>query len=141
MFLTSKSGRRRLAEAEAARRDRQAILAAWSRGEIARRDLLRWGIVGAGGALLQGLSPLARSARADVPTGTLPSPVPSGLAFTQPLPRLAELPRQPERKIGKWWRDVHKGCLPYPSKSGPHQFDRVQLVKPQLLCVELVEAQ
>ncbi|MBI5068405.1 MAG: multicopper oxidase domain-containing protein [Deltaproteobacteria bacterium] len=93
MFIAGKGSRRRRLEAEAVRRDRQEILAAWSSGRVSRRDLVRWGLLSAGGLLLQGLSPLARPARADVPTGTPPSPVPPGLAFTQPMPRLEEFQR------------------------------------------------
>jgi FtsP/CotA-like multicopper oxidase with cupredoxin domain len=97
MFLRPRSSRRRIQEAEHARRNRLELVAAWSRGEVSRRDLLRWGLFTAGGSLLamNGLSPFARSAYADVPTGTLPSPIPPGIAFTQPMPRLQELPRRP----------------------------------------------
>jgi FtsP/CotA-like multicopper oxidase with cupredoxin domain len=93
MYLNRKSSRRRLAEAESARRVRAEIVKALSQGKITRRELIRWGLVTAGGALLMknGLSPFAPSAWAAVPTGTPPSPVPPGLEFTQALPRLEVL--------------------------------------------------
>lgn len=97
MFLHRKSAMRRLEEAERARRNRVEIVEALSAGRISRRDLLRWGLCTAGGVLanVPGLSPFARSAYAEVPTGTPPSPVPPGLEFTQAMPRLEELPRRP----------------------------------------------
>jgi manganese oxidase len=96
MYLSRKASRRRLQEAENARANRLEIVAALSQGKITRRDLMRWGILTAGGAMVlkNGLSPFARSAYADggnIPTGTPPSPVPPGLQFTQPLPRLEVL--------------------------------------------------
>jgi FtsP/CotA-like multicopper oxidase with cupredoxin domain len=80
--------------AENARRNRAEIVRALSVGQISRRDLIRWGLITAGGALAckDGLSPLASSSRGgDIPTGVPPSPVPPGLEFTQPLPRLEVL--------------------------------------------------
>src|SRR5690349_22624794 len=96
MYLSRKASRRRLQEAENARANRLEIVAALSQGKITRRDLMRWGLLTAGGAMVlkNGLSPFARSAYADggnIPTGTPPSPVPQGLQFTQPLPRLEVL--------------------------------------------------
>jgi hypothetical protein len=57
-FLTSKASKRRLKEAEDARKNRLEILKAWSQGQVSRRDLMKWGLFSAGGVLLakQGLS-------------------------------------------------------------------------------------
>jgi FtsP/CotA-like multicopper oxidase with cupredoxin domain len=93
MYLPAGGSRRRWREAERARRNRAELVEALSQGKVTRRELLRWGLVTAGGALASkgGLSPFARSAYADEPTGVPRSPVPPGLAFTQPLPRLEVL--------------------------------------------------
>ncbi len=90
MYLPWKTSKRRLEEAERARRERAQIVEALSRGEITRRELIKWGIFTAGGSLVlrNGLSLFAPSAFAAVPTGTPRSPVSPSLAFTQPLPRL-----------------------------------------------------
>jgi len=73
------------------------VLRAWSRGQITRRDMVRLGLMTAGGlwVLKNGLSPYAPSAYADGGTGAVPSPIPPGLEFTQPMPRLEELQRKP----------------------------------------------
>ena len=98
MYLSGRASKRRMQEAELARRNRQEIVKAWSRGQVSRRDLIRMGLMTAGGALIlkNGLSPFAPSALADsVPTGTPPSPIPRGIDFTQPMPRLGVLDRRP----------------------------------------------
>jgi manganese oxidase len=97
MYLTWNTSQRRLKEAEQARRNRAEIVTALSHGQLRRRDLLRMGLITAGGglALKNGLSPFAPSAYAAVPTGLPPSPIPPGLAFTQQMPRLSELQRKP----------------------------------------------
>jgi manganese oxidase len=97
MFLPWNSSRKRLREAENARRNRLEIVKAHSQGQLSRRDLIKLGLVTAGGALVSknGLSPFAPSAYAAVPTGTPPSPIPPGIDFTQPMPRLTELQRKP----------------------------------------------
>ena len=71
MYLTGTESRRRRAEAARARANRAEIVKALSQGQISRRDLLRWGLFSAAGLLVckNGLSPFARSAFADVPTG------------------------------------------------------------------------
>jgi FtsP/CotA-like multicopper oxidase with cupredoxin domain len=86
--------------AENARKNRAEIVAAYSQGELSRRNLLKLGIFTAAGTLLPipGLSPFVGTARADsggIPTGTPPSPGLKGLDFTQPLLRLDVLPRKP----------------------------------------------
>jgi len=101
VYLTEKASKRRIREAENARKNRLEIVKALSQGQIDRRDLLRWGLVTAGGVLapIGGLSPFARSALADggggIPTGGVPSPGVKGLAFTQPMLRFEVLPRSP----------------------------------------------
>ena len=57
-----------------------------------KRDLFKWGIYTATGALAlkNGLSPFAPSAFADdIPTGTPRSPLGTATKFSQPMPRLA----------------------------------------------------
>jgi FtsP/CotA-like multicopper oxidase with cupredoxin domain len=90
MYLSSKHSRARLREAQKARDNRAEIVKALSLGQITRRDLFKWGIFTATGALAlkNGLSPFARSAFAAVPTGAPPSPLLSARKFTQRMPRL-----------------------------------------------------
>ena len=99
-FLSSKDSKKRLKEAENARKNRLEILKAWSQGQISRRDLLKWGLFTAGGvlAMKQGLSPFVRSAYADnIPTGLPPSPLaPFNVHdFSAPMPRFDVLARNP----------------------------------------------
>jgi len=92
MFLTPKSSRIRLREAQRARDNRKEIHRALSLGQITRRDLIKWGIMTSGGILAckNGLSPLAPSAFADdVPTGTPPSPLFGARKFVARMPRLS----------------------------------------------------
>jgi manganese oxidase len=97
MFLPKKSSRARIREAENARRNRQEIIKARSIGEISRRDLLKWGLFTAGGALAwkHGLNPFVRSALAAIPTGMPRSPLFGVQAFTQPMLRFDLLERKP----------------------------------------------
>src|SRR5262245_10054849 len=91
MFLSPKSSRIRLREAQRARDNRKEIHRALSLGQITRRDLIKWGIMTSGGILVckNGLSPLAPSAFADnVPTGTPPSPLFGAKKFASRMPRL-----------------------------------------------------
>src|SRR5499426_1266460 len=90
MYLTSKASRIRQREAQRARDNRAEIIKARSIGQITRRDLYKWGILTATGALAlkNGLSPFARSAFAQVPTGTPASPLFGAQRFTTRLPRL-----------------------------------------------------
>src|SRR5262249_50388545 len=83
-------------EAENARKNRAEIIQAWSQGQITRREIVKWGLVTAGGlwAPIHGLSPFARSAYADnIPTGAPPSPLFGVQPCTQPLYRFDVLPR------------------------------------------------
>ena len=97
MFLSSKASKRRIQEAENARRNRQEIVAALSHGQVSRRDLFKWGLfTTAGGlALKHGLSPFVSSAYALVPTGAPLSPLFGALPFTQAMPRADLLTRTP----------------------------------------------
>jgi FtsP/CotA-like multicopper oxidase with cupredoxin domain len=92
MYLPRKASRARLREAQNARNNRAEIVRALSIGQITRRDLFKWGIFTATGALAfkNGLSPFAPSAFADdIPTGTPPSPLFGAQKFTLRMPRLA----------------------------------------------------
>ena len=90
MYISPKASRIRQREAQRARDNRAEIHRALSTGQVTRRDLIRWGIFTAGGVLAckNGLSPLARSAFAAVPTGTPRSPLFGAQKFAVPLNRL-----------------------------------------------------
>ena len=90
MYLSPKASRIRQREAQQARNNRAEIIKARSIGQITRRDLYKWGIFTATGALAlkNGLSPFASSAFAQIPTGTPRSPLFGAQRFTTPLPRL-----------------------------------------------------
>ena len=90
MYISPRASRIRQKEAQKARDNRAEIVNALSQGEITRRDLFKWGMFTVTGALAlkNGLSPFARSAFADVPTGTPPSPLFGAQKFTQRMPRL-----------------------------------------------------
>jgi FtsP/CotA-like multicopper oxidase with cupredoxin domain len=97
MYISPDASRIRQKEAQKARDNRAEIVKALSLGEITRRDLFRWGIFTTTGALAlkNGLSPFARSAYADVPTGTPRSPLMNAVKFTQRLNRLRLQQPQP----------------------------------------------
>ncbi|MBV8612146.1 MAG: multicopper oxidase domain-containing protein [Acetobacteraceae bacterium] len=90
VYLTKDASRRRHWEARKARQNRAEIVKALSNGQITRRDLYKWGLFGLTGALAlkNGLSPFARSAFAEVPTGAPPSPTFGATKFRFPLNRL-----------------------------------------------------
>ena len=90
MYISEKASRTRQREAQKARDNRAEIVRALSQGQISRRDLVKWGVFTATGALAlkNGLSPFARSAFADVPTGTPRSPLFGAAKFTQRMSRL-----------------------------------------------------
>jgi FtsP/CotA-like multicopper oxidase with cupredoxin domain len=90
MYISPKASRIRQREAQRARDNRSEIRKALRLGQINRRDLVRWGIFTSAGmlALKNGLSPFARSAFADIPTGTPRSPLFGVGKFTQRMPRL-----------------------------------------------------
>src|SRR5262252_6258980 len=90
MYLSPKASLARQREALKARDNRAEIVKALSHGQITRRDLYKWGIFTATGALAlkNGLSPFAPSAFAQVPTGTPRSPLFNAQKFSQSMPRL-----------------------------------------------------
>ena len=91
MYLSRNASRLRMREAQNARNNRAEIIKALSTGQVSRRDMIRWGIFTAAGALAlkNGLSPYASSAFAqDIPTGTPRTPLFGALPYTQPMPRL-----------------------------------------------------
>jgi FtsP/CotA-like multicopper oxidase with cupredoxin domain len=90
MYISPKASRIRQREAQRARDNRAEIVKARALGQVTRRDLIRWGIFTASGVLAckNGLSPLARSAFAAVPTGAPRSPLFGGQKFSQRLNRL-----------------------------------------------------
>ena len=93
MYLSNRVSRVRQKEAQQARNNRAEIVRALSSGQISRRDLYRWGIFTLAGtlALKNGLSPFARSAFAQVPTGTPRSPLYGATKFSEPMSRLEAL--------------------------------------------------
>ncbi|GBD48044.1 multicopper oxidase domain-containing protein [Methylopila sp. Yamaguchi] len=95
MYLGPEASKARAREAAAARANRLEIVKALSIGQIDRRDLFRWGIFTATGALacVNGLSPYATSAYAQVPTGTPRSPLFGAKKFTTAMYRA--LPQNP----------------------------------------------
>jgi hypothetical protein len=90
MYISPKASRIRQREAQRARDNRAEIVKARGLGQVTRRDLIRWGIFTASGVLAckNGLSPLARSAFAAVPTGIPRSPLFGAQKFGQRLNRL-----------------------------------------------------
>ena len=90
MYISPKASRIRQREAQRARDNRAEIVKARGLGQVTRRDLIRWGIFTTAGTLAckNGLSPLARSAFAAVPTGTPRSPLFGAQKFGQRLNRL-----------------------------------------------------
>jgi manganese oxidase len=97
IFLTSKTSKRRLQEAQNAQRNRREILKALADGQVTRRELIKWGLFTGAGviAMKNGLSPFVGSAYADsVPTGLPPSPLFGVRDFSTPMPRFDVLPRR-----------------------------------------------
>src|SRR5262245_20557653 len=90
MYISPKASRIRQREAQRARDNRAEIVKARALGQVTRRDLIRWGIFTASGVLAckNGLSPLARSAFAAVPTGAPRSPLFGAQKFGQRINRL-----------------------------------------------------
>jgi hypothetical protein len=84
-FLSDKASRRRQREAQQARNNRAEIVTALSHGQITRRDLYRWGIFTATGALaLKNGLPLSRAHS--------PRACNSGLLLPQRIRRLNGFP-------------------------------------------------
>src|ERR1041385_2982328 len=99
-FLSEKSSKARLREAENARKNRAEIVKAFSQGKVTRRELVKWGLITAGGALapIHGLNPFVSSAYAanvgnGIPTGAPPSPTFGVQPCSTPMPRFDVIPR------------------------------------------------
>jgi manganese oxidase len=104
IWLTPNADRRRLRDAENARKNREEITRAISQGQIKRRDLVKWGLFTAAGMMapIGGLSPYVRAQTtssfgggscSQIPTGLNPSPTFGVQPFTQPLYRFDVLAR------------------------------------------------
>jgi FtsP/CotA-like multicopper oxidase with cupredoxin domain len=95
IWLPKDASRSRIREAENARRNRREVIKALSQGQITRRELLKWGLITAGGALAwkHGFNPFVRSAYASIPTGLPSSPTFGQAEFSQAMPRFDLLPR------------------------------------------------
>jgi manganese oxidase len=103
-FLSEKSSKARIREAENARKNRAEILKAFSQGKVTRRELVKWGLITAGGALapIHGLNPFVSSAYASggvccggggIPTGAPASPLFGVQPFSTAMPRFDVIPR------------------------------------------------
>lgn len=97
IYLPWNTSKNRIKEADDARQNRLEIVRSMSWGQISRRELIKWGLFTAAGALapIKGLNPFVSSAYAEVPTGAPSSPGLIGLEFTQPMLRLEVLQRNP----------------------------------------------
>src|ERR1700759_207836 len=107
-FLTENSSKTRLRDAQNARANRAEIVKAYSHGKVSRRELVKWGLITAGGALapIGGLNPYLPSvigqtftgkpladAGGGIPTGMQPSPLFGVQPFSTPMPRFDVLQR------------------------------------------------
>ena len=94
IYLPRNASKAQLRAAENARKNRVEIVKAYSHGQVSRRDLVKWGLITAGGIIapIGGLSPFVRTSRAsggsNIPTGASPSPLFNAGTFTQPMQRL-----------------------------------------------------
>jgi manganese oxidase len=109
-WLTENSDRRRIRDAENARKNRAEINKALSHGQVSRRDLVKWGLFTSAGivAPIGGLSPFVRPLHGQtvtssfsfgggsgIPTGLPSSPLFGVSPFTQPMPRFDVFQRNP----------------------------------------------
>jgi len=97
IYLPWNTSKNRIKEADDARKNRLEIVRSLSWGQISRRDLIKWGLFTAAGALapIKGLNPFVSSAYGEVPTGAPSSPGLIGLEYTQPMLRLEVMQRKP----------------------------------------------
>jgi FtsP/CotA-like multicopper oxidase with cupredoxin domain len=101
-WLSENSDRRRIRDAENARKNRADITRELSHGKVSRRDLVKWGLFTSAGILapIGGLNPFVKPLNAQttsrfgtrgggsgIPTGLPSSPLFGVLPFTQPMPR------------------------------------------------------
>ena len=109
-FLSEKSSKARLREAENARKNRAEIVKAFSQGKVTRRELVKWGLITSGGLLapIHGLNPFVSRAYgasgnnaplgpnnpgSGIPTGAPPSPTFGVQPFSTPMPRFDVIAR------------------------------------------------
>jgi manganese oxidase len=97
IYLPWNTSKTRIKEADDARKNRLDIVQSLSWGQVSRRELIKWGLFTAAGALapIKGLNPFVSSVYGEVPTGAPSSPGLVGLEFTQPMLRLEVLPSKP----------------------------------------------
>ena len=89
IWLSEHSDKRRIRDAENARRNRAEITAALSHGQIRRRDLVKWGLFTSAGLMLPigGLNPFVRPLRGQAaPTTPSRSAVLAGQSDNQGIP-------------------------------------------------------
>jgi FtsP/CotA-like multicopper oxidase with cupredoxin domain len=127
MYISPKASMARQREAQKARDNRAEIVKALSQGQITRRDLYKWGIFTVTGALMlkNGLSPFARSAFANVPTGTPRSPLFGAQKFTQRLNRLQLQRPQPLTRVASLDGPAEFGDAAFPAASGERPAKRL----------------
>jgi hypothetical protein len=98
-FLSENASKARVREAENARKNRAEIVAAYSQGKVSRRDLVKMGLITAGGLLapIHGLNPFVNSAYAgsSASGNRGPSPMFGVQPFTQPMCRFDVARRNP----------------------------------------------
>jgi FtsP/CotA-like multicopper oxidase with cupredoxin domain len=129
IYLPKDASKARVREAENARKNRAEILRAYSQGKVTRRELVKWGLITAGGALapIGGLSPFATSVYASggsgssgggkitgnvgngIPTGTPRSPLFGVQEFSTPMPRFDVIKRGND-PLGADFSPVPQAC-------------------------------
>jgi FtsP/CotA-like multicopper oxidase with cupredoxin domain len=96
-YLPWNASKRRLRDAEDARKNRAEIVKALSQGQVSRRDLIKMGLFTTAGLLapIPGLNPFVGTSSADssIPTGLAPSPLFGVQPFSTPMPRFDVLQR------------------------------------------------
>jgi len=100
IYLPWNASNARQRDAERARQNRAEIVRELSWGRVSRRDLIKMGLFTGAGMLARvgGLNPFVATASArsdDNPTGAPRSPLFGAGPFTQPMPRVDVLPRNP----------------------------------------------
>ena len=96
LFVPKNPSKRHLQEALSARSNRLEIVKARSIGQITRRELIKWGLFTAGGALAwkHGLNPVrAQRVRLHPDRACRAARCSAASPFTQPMPRFDVLPR------------------------------------------------
>jgi len=145
-WLREDSDKRRIRDAENARRNRQEAMAALTHGQISRRDLVKWGLFTTAGtiAAIGGLSPFVKAQTPSfggggggtsgcgsgsddggggtnnngIPTGLPASPLFGALAFTQPMPRFDVLQRLTLAQLPGPFPTLQANTTPQPLNPG-----------------------